>query len=160
LVVRNTLVVQSAFETVVFVVCAVGVVGAVAALLFNRRTWEEYGRHQLLMDTEQASSAPSGSSAALVERDEEVRQLLEARNTRRRRRGEPEIDVEQELARLTAPPIDSELRSEIRDLVIARNHRRARQGKPPLDVSAEVERQIEELGASGQAHSTSRRDRA
>jgi hypothetical protein len=74
-----------------------------------------------------------------------VRQMLDARTARRRRRGEPELDVERELARLTAPAIDSELRSEIRDLVIARNHRRARQGKPALDVETEIERQISEL---------------
>jgi hypothetical protein len=61
------------------------------------------------------------------------------------------IDVDRELARLTAaqidpgPEIDRELRTEIRDLVIARNHRRARAGKPPLDVAVEVQRQIEEL---------------
>ena len=71
--------------------------------------------------------------------------MLEARNARRRRRGEPEVDVEAELGRLTAPLADNELRAEIRDLVIARNHRRARQGKPPLDVEAEIERQIAEL---------------
>jgi hypothetical protein len=146
LAIRNTLVVQSAFGTVVFVVCGVGVVGAVAALLFNGRTWDEYGKHHLMMDSEHARDAPSGSSAALVERDEEIRQLLEARNTRRRRRGEPEVNVDAEIARLTAPQIDSELRSEIRDMVIARNHRRARQGKPPLEIEAEIEREIADLG--------------
>ena len=54
--------------------------------------------------------------------------------------------MEQELARLTAPQIDPELRAEIRDLVIARNHRRERAGKPPLDVDAEVEREIARFG--------------
>jgi hypothetical protein len=75
--------------------------------------------------------------------------MLEARNARRRRRGEAEVDVERELARLTAAPptIDAGLHQEIRDLVIARNHRRARQGKPPLDVEAEIEREI--AGLSG-----------
>ena len=62
----------------------------------------------------------------------EIRQLLEARNERRIRRGEPAIDIEQELARLTtiAPAIDPALREEIRQLVVARNHRRVRAGKP------------------------------
>ena len=86
-----------------------------------------------------------GIAAALLERDTEIRELLEARNARRRRRGEPEVDIEAELARLTAPAIDAELRSEIRDLVVARNHRRARKGKPPLDVEAEIEREISSL---------------
>jgi hypothetical protein len=61
------------------------------------------------------------------------------------RRGERPVDVEQELARLTAPRIDGALRGEIRDLVIARNHRRARKGLAPLDVDAEIEREIEGL---------------
>jgi hypothetical protein len=136
--------VQSAFGTVVVIVCAVGVAGAVVALLFGRRVWEDYGRDHLLMEREPAGPA-SGTAAAFVERDEEIRQMLEARNARRRRRGEPEIDIEREVSRLTAPAVDDELRAEIRDLVIARNHRRARQGKPPLDVEAEVQRQISEL---------------
>ena len=68
--------------------------------------------------------------------------MLEARNARRARRGEPPLDVDEEFARLTAPLIDPELRGEIRDLVIARNKRRERLGKPPLDVEAEIEREI------------------
>jgi hypothetical protein len=118
----------------------VGVIGALAGLLASRKTWDEYGKDHLLLDTDHSRSAPSGSPSAMLERDTEIRQLLEARNARRRRRGEPEIDVEQELARLTAPQIDAELRDEIRQLVIARNHRRARQGRPPLDVEAEISR--------------------
>ena len=58
---------------------------------------------------------------------------------------ETPVDVEEELARLTAPKIDAGLRAEIRDLVIARNHRRTRAGKPPLDVEAEIEREISKL---------------
>jgi divalent metal cation (Fe/Co/Zn/Cd) transporter len=142
--VRDNQVVQGAFATVVFVVSAVGVIGAVVGLLLNRRTWDQYGKNHMLLDSELPQARPS-SSADLVERDEEVRQMLEARNARRRRRGEAEIDVERELARLTAPALDAELREEIRELVIARNHRRARRGEPALDVEAEIERQIAEL---------------
>jgi hypothetical protein len=138
---------QGAFATVVFVVSAVGVAGAVVGLLLNRRTWDQYGKDHLLFDSELAQARPSSSSADLAERDDEVRQMLEARNARRRRRGEAEIDVEQELRRLItpAPAIDAELREEIREMVIARNHRRARRGEPALDIEAEVERQIAEL---------------
>ncbi len=134
---------QSAFGTVVWVVCGIGIVGAIAALLLNARTWQQYGKHHLVMEREPVSP---GSSAPVAERDEEVRQMLEARNARRRRRGEPELDIERELTRLTGPAIDPELRSEIRQLVLARNHRRARQGKPLLDVEAEIEREIADLG--------------
>ena len=115
---------QGAFATVVWIVSAVGVVGAIVGLLLNRRPWDQYGSDHLVLAAE-----------------------LDAQNVRRRRRGEPETDVEQELRRLTgaAPAIDAGLRDEIRDLVIARNHRRARRGEPALDVDAEVERQITEL---------------
>ncbi len=138
---------QGAFATVVWVVSAVGVIGAVVGLLFNRRTWEQYGKDHLLFDSEQPHAKPSATAVDPGERDEEVRQMLEARNARRRRRGEAEVDVEQEVRRLTAPTpaVDAELRNEIRDLVIARNHRRARRGQPALDVDTEVERQIAEL---------------
>jgi hypothetical protein len=149
LILRDNQAVQGAFATVVFVVSAVGVIGAVVGLLLNRRTWDQYGKDHLLFDSElpQARHSSSSATADLVARDEEVRQMLEARNLRRRRRGEAEIDVEHELRRLTtpAPAIDAELREEIREMVIARNHRRARRGEPALDVSAEIERQIAEL---------------
>jgi hypothetical protein len=136
---------QAAFATVIWVVCGVGLLVAVAALVTGGKTWEEFGKSRLLLDGDATSGPRPGSSAALVERDTEIRQLLEARNARRARRGEAPIDVEQELRRLTAPHIDSEMRSEIRQLVIARNHRRARQGKPPLDVETEIEREITSL---------------
>jgi hypothetical protein len=139
--------VQHAFATVIWVVCIAGLAIALWALIHTRKTWEDFGKSRFLMDHEGASGPRPGTPAALLERDTEIRQLLEARNARRERRGEPPIDVERELARLTAPRIDSELRAEIRDLVIARNHRRARAGKPPLDVEAEIEREI--AGLSG-----------
>ncbi len=126
--------------------CGVAAVFAVAGLILSGKTWEEYGRNQLLMDGDANRGPKAGSAAALVERDAEIRQLLEARNLRRQRRGEPPLDVEAELRKLTAPHIDDELRQEIRDLVIARNHRRARAGKPSLDVEAEIEREISALG--------------
>jgi hypothetical protein len=134
---------QSAFGTVLWIVCALGLVLAFFALARSGKTWEDYGKNRLLTDSELGGKpAPAGSAAALRERDDEIRQLLEARNARRARRGEPPIDIDVELSKLTAPAIDDGLRGEIRDLVIARNHRRARAGKPPLDVEAEIEREI------------------
>ena len=129
------------------IVCVIGLLAAVAALAASGRTWDEYGKDLLMMDGDAGRDAGQGSAAALFERDTEIRQLLEARNARLQRRGEQPIDVERELARLTAPQIDAGLRAEIRDLVIARNHRRVRAGKPPLDVEAEIERQIADLGS-------------
>jgi hypothetical protein len=138
--------VHEAFGTVLWVVCGVGLLVALAALVTAGQTWEEYGKSRLLLEQDLRSAPRPGSAGALAERDTEIRQMLEARNARRMRRGEEPIDVDRELRRLTAPAIDAELRGEIRDLVIARNHRRARLGKPELDVEAEIERQIAALG--------------
>jgi hypothetical protein len=136
--------VHHAFGTVLWIVCLVGIVVAVVALVFARKTWEDYGKG-LLLDSDQPRGPPPGSAAAIRERDTEIREMLRARNERRLRRGEQPLDIEQELARLTAPQIDEGLRAEIRDLVIARNHRRTRAGKSPLDVEAEIEREISKL---------------
>ena len=136
---------QGAFEPVLFIVCGLGIAGAVVALVSASKTWREYGKNRLLMDRDQGAGPEAGSPAALIERDAEIRQLLDARNQRRTRRGEPPLDTEQELSRLTALQVDRQLRAEIRELVIARNHRRARTGKPPLDVEAEIVREIGEL---------------
>ena len=134
---------HGAFGTVIWVVCIAAGVVAVIALLSTGRTWDDFGRDHLMMDSE----APrGGGSGALQEREEEIRQMLEARNLRRVRRGEAPVDVERELRRLTAPQVDPELREEIRDLVKARNYRRVRAGKPALDVEAEVERELSQLG--------------
>ena len=131
-------VVQSAFLFVVVGVCAVGVLGAIVALATSRRDWARYGSDRLVLDSEAPRAA-----AAVRQREEEVRQMLEARNARRRRRGEAELDVEAELARLTTlAQADDELREEIRQLVIARNHRRLRKGLDPLDVEAEIQREL------------------
>jgi hypothetical protein len=141
---------HSAFNDVIWIVCGLGIVVALLTLIGRKQAWDEYGKRGLLMERDLPSGGSGGgsfggSAAELAERDTEIRQMLEARNARRVRRGEAAIDVEAELRRLTAPAIDDALREEIRDMVIARNHRRARRGEPPLDVEAEVQRQIAEL---------------
>jgi hypothetical protein len=137
---------HDAFGTVLWIVCITGAIFAVIALIASQKTWQDFGKDRLLMDSELPRGAGHSSPASLRERDEEIRQMLEASNARRLRRGEQPLDVEEELAKLTAPQIDPELRAEIRDLVIARNYRRTRAGQAPLDVEAEIERQISELG--------------
>lgn len=145
---------QDALLPVIVVVVAVSVVVAVVALAGSGRVWDQVGRGGLSLrdggdrPADEGSAQPSGASAR--ERDEEVRQLLGARNARRLARGQPALDVEAELARLTAGvgrTADPALRAEVRQLVQARNARRARRGQPPLDVEAEVERQLKDLGA-------------
>jgi hypothetical protein len=141
--------IQTSFGTVLWIVTGLSFVAAFFALVTSGKQWEEYGRDHLVMDRDAAppsGAQMAGSPAAIRERDEEIREFLEARNERRRRRGEDPVDVEAELRRLTTPLIDAGLRDEIRDLVIARNHRRARAGKPRLDVEAEIEREIAQLG--------------
>jgi hypothetical protein len=140
--------IQELFGPVLWIVVGLSLVAALVALMTSRKQWEEFGRDRLVMDRDDPAVPlqPAGSPAALRERDDEIREMLEARNDRRRRRGEDVVDVETELRRLTAPQIDEGIRAEIRDLVIARNYRRARAGKPPLDVEAEIEREIAELG--------------
>jgi len=88
-------------------------------------------------------------------REEDIRQMLEAKAYRQRRRGEAPLDVELELEALLDEGggelgRDAELVAEVRQLVIARNERRQRQGKQPLDVESEVERQLRELENLGQ----------
>jgi hypothetical protein len=138
--------VHGTFGTVIWVVCIAAVVVALLALISSRGTWEDFGKDGLLLDSETRPGPSPAAAGSVRERDDEIRQMLEARNARRLRRGEPPVDVEQELSRLTAPAIDPELREEIRAHVKARNYRRTRAGKPPLDVEAEVEREIARLG--------------
>jgi hypothetical protein len=141
--------VHSTFNIVIWVVCVAAVLIAIGGLIASRKTWEDFGKGKFVMDGDSTQPSPPETGKAVTERDTEIRQMLEARNERRARRGEPRIDIDQELARLTIPAstIDPALRDEIRQLVVARNHRRVRAGKPPLDVEAEIEREI--AGLSG-----------
>ena len=141
--------VHSTFNVVIWVVCVLAVLIAIAVLIASRKTWEDFGKGQFVMDRDSAGHSQQDSGGAAAERDSEIRQMLAARNERRARRGEPPIDIEQELARLTTatPALDPALREEIRQLVVARNHRRVRAGKPPLDIESEIEREI--AGLSG-----------
>lgn len=110
-----------------------------------------------------AGPAP-GSEAERIEREQEIRQMLQARSDRLVRGGGKPLDIDAELARLSgpsqgaadgpglvpgepAPPgkHDAGLAEEVRQLVVARNERRARRGEQPLDVDAEVQRTLAEL---------------
>jgi hypothetical protein len=141
-----------ALPVVIVAVTIVAALIAVATLASSGRSWEQVGRGELsLRDGNDAPDerVPAGSAAAGRERDEEIRQMLEARNARRRARGLHPVDVEAELRALTAPAVDPGLEAEIRQLVVARNERRARQGRAPLDVDAEVARRLRELAGGG-----------
>jgi hypothetical protein len=139
--------VQDAFGIVLFVVVAVAAVAAVWAAIGSGEVYRQIGRGGLSLDdgTDRPARRPSAAAAA-AERDDEIRQMLEARNARRIARGEAPIDVESELRALTRPAHDPGLALEVRQLVEARNERRVRMGREPLDVEAEVARQLRDLG--------------
>src|SRR4051794_41872704 len=126
------------FPIVIIGISIVAIVVAVVASLASGGLYERIGRGGLSMDGHEhgARGGPQpGSAAARAEADEEIRQLVEAKSDRRVARGQPALDVEAEIAKLTqtgpAAPADEGLRDEVRQLVVARNERRVRQGKEP-----------------------------
>jgi hypothetical protein len=124
---------------------------AVITFALSEKTYAQIGRGGLSLrdGSDRPVSEPLSGTGFEAVREDEIRQMLEARNERRERRGQPPLDIEAELAALlrpaSAPAADPALAAEIRDLDIARNERRVRMGKEPLDVEAEVARQLREL---------------
>jgi hypothetical protein len=138
---------QDAFWPVLLVVVIGAALVAVVTFVGSGRLYEQIGRGGLSLNEDVGTGAKPPPQEGAGVREDEIRQLLSARNERRARRGQAPLDVEEELRRLTATSdVDPALRAEIRQLVVARNERRARAGKPPLDVEAEVVREIERLG--------------
>ena len=138
---------QDAFAIVLFSVIGVGLVVGVITFVLRAGLYDQIGRGGLSLDTpdKPRSAPPPSSPAALRERDDEIRQMLAARNARRVRQGREPLDIEAEMAALSRPAVDAGLAAEVRQLVVARNARRARQGKEPLDVEAEVQRRLRDL---------------
>ena len=137
---------QDAFGIVLVVVVIVAAIVAIATLGGFGRAYDQVGRGGMsLRDGSERPAREVTPAMAAGERDEEIRQMLEARNARRLRQGRQALDVEAEMAALARPAIDPGLAREVRDLVIARNERRVRRGKEPLDVEAEVERRLRDL---------------
>ncbi len=140
------------------IIIVVLVVAPIAAIAFagSGAVYREIGRGTFAMDHDQRPTAGDlGAALSRAAREAEIRQMLEAKAFRQIERGETPIDIEAELARLTAPATvelraDPALVAEIRQLVVARNERRARQGKDPLDVDAEIARQLRDLEGLGQ----------
>jgi hypothetical protein len=138
----HTVRVQDAFAYVLFGTVIIGTLAAVIAFFGSGKAYDEIGKGGFFIDED---SRRSGAPVNIAERDDEIRQMLTARNARREAAGLEPVDVEDELARLIRPTIDAELQAEIRDHVVARNARRVRRGQEPLDVDEEVARQIQEL---------------
>ena len=128
----------------VIAVVALAVVVSVLIAAGSAGVYDNVGRGGFDLESDAPTPTEGGGSAAL--RDEEIRQMVEARNARRMARGEAPVDVEDEIRRLPpAPAADAGLREEVRQLVIARNARRAARGQEPLDVDAETERRLRAL---------------
>src|SRR5216684_3628790 len=95
---------QDAFWTVLLIVVIGGAVVAVFTFLGTGKLYDQIGRGGLSLREDDdgrggtlGGGAPPSGAAAARERDDEIRQLLTARNERRARRGEPPIDVDEEL---------------------------------------------------------------
>ena len=125
---------EGAFAIVLFVVVGVAAVAAVWALATSGGSYDQIGGGRMTLDR----------TATAAEREAEIRQMLEARNSRRAARGEAPLDVDAEMRALAAQA-DPELREEVRTLVEARNARRVARGQEPLDVEAEIDRRLREL---------------
>jgi hypothetical protein len=114
------------------------------------------GDFALEQDFPQSSGGPVHGISAEV-REEEIRQMVQARSDRGVAKGREALDVEAEVDKLLATDVggpslgdDRALREEVRQLVVARNERRERQGKEPLDVEREIDRQLRDLENLGQ----------
>jgi hypothetical protein len=136
-------------------------VGAVVFATGAGSAFEQIGRGEMSIgeDPSQQGSSPGGHVAPVSSevREEEIRQMIQARSDRGIARGGKAIDVDAEVRRLLEPERgpgsldgDRGLREEVRTLVVARNERLVRQGKEPLEVDAEVDRQLRELENLGQ----------
>ena len=132
---------MGAFGVILISVSVVAVLAAAVSYWGSGGIYSRLGSSDLQMERE----APVASAA---ETQEEIRQMLEAKSRRREARGEQPLDVDAELAALTATSPgagDPALREEVRQLVVARNERRLRQGKEPLAVETEIDRQLRDL---------------
>lgn len=154
----------------VFTFVVIGAVGlftlvGVISWLAGGSAYDRIGEGGLTAGPAEGGMPPGpapGSAAERAEREQEIRQMLQARSDRLVRNGGQPLDVEAELARLHDPEGDTPgqptsatpgstgkhdagLAEEVRQLVVARNERRARRGEQPLDVESEVQRTLEEL---------------
>jgi hypothetical protein len=132
--------------------------GAIVFALGAGNALQKIGKGQFALEEDfpQSSSGPVHTVSAQV-REEEIRQMIQARSDRGVAKGREALDVDAEVEKLLASEssgstlrADRGLREEVRQLVVARNERRVRQGKEPLDVDKEIERQLRDLENLGQ----------
>jgi hypothetical protein len=131
-------------------------IGAVVFATGAGGALKQIGKGDFAIDQDMQRGSSSAPVSAAV-REEEIRQMIQARSDRGVAKGRKALDVDREVEKLLAserpgPGLsgDRELREEVRQLVVARNERRQRQGKKELDVDKEIERQLRELENLGQ----------
>jgi hypothetical protein len=149
------------FQVGIVLVIVVLIALPVGAIVFARGAGgalREIGKGQFALEEDfpQSSGGPTHAVSAEV-REEEIRQMIQARSDRGVAKGRKPLDVDAEVEKLLAadtegPRLGSDraLREEVRQLVVARNERRQRQGKKPLNVEKEIDRQLRELENLGQ----------
>jgi hypothetical protein len=149
------------FQVGIVLIIVVLVALPVGAIVFARGAGgalKEIGKGPLALEQDfpQSSGSPVHTVSAEI-REEEIRQMIQARSDRGVAKGRKALNVDAEVEKLlatesTGPGLagDRGLREEIRQLVVARNERRQRQGKKPLDVEKEIARQLRELENLGQ----------
>jgi hypothetical protein len=149
------------FQVGIVLIVVVLVALPVGAIVFARgagKSLDQIGKGQFAMEQDFPQSSQGSIHAVSAEvREEEIRQMIQARSDRGVDKGRKPLDVDAEVEKLLAsespgPGLagDKALREEIRQLVVARNERRQRQGKKPLDVEKEIARQLRELENLGQ----------
>lgn len=104
--------------------------------------YSDLGQGPFFVEEGSTSAQPDPNEA-----ETEIRQLVEAKSALKQARGEPPLDVEQEVQALLseANQQDPGLREEVEQLVTARNERRKARGEAPLDVEAEIARELDSI---------------
>ena len=98
---------QDAFGIVLVVVVVLAVIVAIVTIAGFGRAYDQIGRGGLsLRDGSDRPAREVTPAMAAGERDEEIRQMLQARNARRIRQGKEPLDMEAEMAALARPAID------------------------------------------------------
>jgi hypothetical protein len=136
--------VQSAFGIVIFSVVALSGIVAIGTFIFGGQP-----PHSSIGGN--AFTATTGDPGVETPemREDEVRQMLEARNRRRIARGESPGDIDAEMRDLLqasrTTDVDTEVRAEVEAIVVARQARRRRKGQPEGDFQAEVDELIRSI---------------
>jgi hypothetical protein len=149
------------FQVGIILIVVVLIALPVGAIVFARGAggaFNAIGKGQFAMEQDFPQSSGSAVHTVSAEvREEEIRQMIQARSDRGVAKGRKALDVDAEVEKLLATETsgpglagDKALREEVRQLVVARNERRKRQGKEPLDVDKEIDRQLSELENLGQ----------